>query len=229
MRIVFVGASDVTLRTAELLIKRGNEVIIVESDQELVENISEDMDCSFLNGDGSNPAVLKETDPESCDALFCLTDSDQINLISSLVGRSLGFPKVVTRIDGPEFVEICRELGLSDTIMPAQTIARYLADMIGGVDVLELSTIIKDKARFFSFTASPEDKGTAGELGLPEGARVVCLYRDDKFMLADEDTQIKKGDEVIVLTYAENLNELNERWYPQSAASENGEDEQEED
>lgn len=226
MRIVFVGASDVAIRTAELLINRGNEIIIVESDHEQVESLSEDMDCSFLEGDGSNPAILKETDPENCDALFCLTDSDQINLITGLVGRSLGFPKVVTSIDNPEYDEICRELGLSNTIMPSQTIARYLADMIGGIDVLELSTLIKDKARFFSFTASPEDQGTTEELELPEGARVICLYRDGEFMLVDDDTKIKKDDEVVVLTFADNLPELNERWYPQSV--DNGQDEEDE-
>lgn len=216
MRIVFVGASDVAVRTAELLIKRGNEVIIVENDQERVEKLSDDMDCSFLQGDGSNPAVLKETDPEHSDVLFCLTDTDQINLITGLVGRSLGFPKVVTKIDNPEYEVICRELGLADTIMPSRTIARYLADMIAGVDVLELSTIIKGKARFFSFRATPEDRGPVAELKLPETARVVCLYRDDEFMLADKDTKIRKDDEVVVLTYAENLKELNERWYPKS-------------
>jgi trk system potassium uptake protein TrkA len=228
MRIIFVGASDVSVRTAELLIKRGNEVVIVENDRDRVERLSERMDCSFLQGDGSNPAVLRETDPQNSDALFCLTDSDQINLITGLVGRSLGFPKVVTNINNPEYEEICRELGLEDTIMPSRTIARYLADMIGGVDVLELSTIIKGDARFFTFTATPEDEGAAGELGLPGGASVVCLYREGEFRLAGKETEIKKDDEVVVLTHSEHLPELNQRWYPQSAA-ENGTEEEGED
>jgi len=218
MRIVFVGASDTAVRAAELLIDRGNEVVIVEQDKDHVDRLSEEMDCSFLHGDGSNPAVLKETDPKNCDALICLTDSDQFNLIAGLVGRSLGFPKVITSILNPEYEVICRELGLSNTIMPSRTIARYLADMIGGLDVLELSTVIKGKARFFSFTATPEEKGAIKDLSLPQGARVICLYRDEEFHLTDSETTIQKDDQVVVLTYDDNLKELNDRWYGEDNA-----------
>jgi trk system potassium uptake protein TrkA len=56
------------------------------------------MDCSFLQGDGSQPDILREVNPEQTDFLFCLTDSDQANVIASLVGRSLGFNRVVTSI-----------------------------------------------------------------------------------------------------------------------------------
>jgi Trk K+ transport system NAD-binding subunit len=37
-------------------------------------------------------------------------------------------------------------------------------------------------------------------------------YRDEKFYLMDEQTKIKKGDEVVVVTHVDNLSELNKRW-----------------
>ena len=64
--------------------------------------------------------------------LFCLTGSDQANIISSLVGRSLGFGRVVTKINDPEFEHICIELGLEDMIIPARTVGRHLAEMFEG-------------------------------------------------------------------------------------------------
>ena len=57
MRIAFVGAGEVTLRTAELLIARGHQVIIIEKSREKIDEISENFDCSFLNGDGSKPNI----------------------------------------------------------------------------------------------------------------------------------------------------------------------------
>jgi trk system potassium uptake protein TrkA len=53
------------------------------------------------------------------------------------------------------------ELGLKDTIAPGQTIGRYLAGMIEGHDLLELSAMIKDEARVFSFIIHPELEETS--------------------------------------------------------------------
>ncbi len=217
MRVAFVGAGEVAVRTAELLIARGHEVIIIENDQDRIDDLSDNLDCSFLNGDGSKPAILREVGPEQTDVLFCLTNSDQANLIASLVGRSLGFKRVIPSIQDPEFEVICWELSLKDTILPSRTISRYLADMVEGLDILELSTVIKGEARFFSFIVD-EDKGkTVAELNLPKNAKVVCYYREGKFSLADDSTKLSKGDQVVILTHSGSLGELRERWAPKSS------------
>jgi trk system potassium uptake protein TrkA len=219
MRIAFVGASDVAVVTARLLLSRGHEVVIVEEDHDLIESLYDELDCSFIHGDGTKPAILSEIDPESSDALFCVTGSDQANIIASLVGRSLGFPRVVTSIEDPGFESICLELGLEHTIVPTRTISRYLADMIAGIDVLELSTFIRGEARFFMFTAHEREHGKCvRELELPADARAVCYYRDGAFRLAADDTRLHEGDEVVILTHARHLPELTERWQPITAA-----------
>jgi len=149
--------------------------------------------------------------------LFCLTDSDQANLISSLVGRSLGFKRVIPSLQDPEFEGICSELDLKDTILPSRTISRYLADMVEGVDILELSTVIKGEARFFTFTVVKEKGKHLADLDLPKNARVICYYRDGRFFLAEEETKLHKGDEMVILTHSECIDDLRERWNPKEA------------
>lgn len=212
MRVVFVGAGEVTARTAEFLIGKGHEVIIVDKDSDRLETLSDHLDCSFLNGDGSNPAILREVNPEKTDVLLSLTNDDQDNLIASLVGRSLGFKRVITSIQNPEFEEICRELDLDHTIIPSRTISRYLADMVQGADIMELSTVMKDTARFFTFAAEKSDAGTIDALELPDTAKIVCYYREGRFFLADAEKKLKQGDEVVILTDIDTLPELKERW-----------------
>lgn len=212
MRVVLIGAGDISVAAAGILIRSGHEVVVIETDKTKIDELTDVLDCSFLNGDGSKPEVLREASPETTDILFCLTEDDQDNIIASLVGRSLGYTRVVTSIRDPEFEPICRELGLEDTIIPARTIGRYLADMAGGIDIAELSTLIKDDARMFSFVAGPDESVKIGELALPAAARVICYYREDRFHLAGPDDRLKKGDEVVVLTRKDNLQELRERW-----------------
>jgi len=220
MRTVFIGAGEVSIKTAKALVKKGHEVVIIETDKTKIDELSEEMDCSFLQGDGSRPDILREVNPEQTDFLFCLTDSDQANLIASLVGRSLGFERVVTSIRDGQFEVICQELGLKDTIIPSRTISRYLEDMVGGSKNVQLSKVLKDEARFFTFTAKEDDAVVVKELKLPAAAKVICYYRDGKFSHADEDTTFKIGDEVVILTHSKNIPALQERWQPKQAQEE---------
>lgn len=214
MRIAFIGSSRLAVETARNLLKRGNEVVIIEKEKARIEELSAELDCGFLNGDGSKPAVLREADPGHTDILFCLTGSDEVNIIASLVGRSLGFSRVVTKIEEQELEHICTELGLENTIVPTRTIGRFLTDMAAGRDMLELSTMIRGDARVFSFVAREEDGKEIKELELPKKARVICFYRDEKFSWAEADTELQKGDEVIVLTHSDNLPDLREMFAP---------------
>jgi len=212
MRTVFIGTGKVSVETAKSLIKKGHKVIIIETDKARIDELSEEMDCSFLQGDGSQPNVLREVNPAETDFLFCLTASDQNNVIASLVGRSLGFNRVVTSINDPQFEVICLELGLKDMISPSRTISRYLEDMVSGGENVELSTVIQDEARFFTFIAKEEDTVATRDFKLPSDARVICYYRDGKFSLADEETTFRTGDNIVILTHSKNMPALQKRW-----------------
>lgn len=216
MRAVFIGTSDLTLHTSELLVDRGHEVVIIESDRERIDEFADHIDFGVIHGDGSKPAILHEANPTRTDILFCLTNNDQTNIIASLVGRSLGFRRVITAIEDPQFEPICAELGLEDVIIPMQTIGRYLADVTRGIDIIELSTAIKGEARFFAFVLHDDSLQHVSDLELPGEARAICFYREDSFALLDESTRLHKGDEIIVLTHSKNLPELRKRWHPGS-------------
>ncbi len=220
MRIVIVGATPEAVMTVRHLVERGHEVVVIEEDGDTIDRLSGELDCSFLHGDGTHPSVLREANPESTDALFCLTDHDQYNILASLVGRSVGFKRVITSVQDPRFEEICGAIGIEDPVVPARTIGRYLGDLAEGMDVLELRTLIKGDARYFSMSAGKDEAGPVSDLDLPEKARVVCLYRGDEFILADSETPIQEEDEVVILTHRAHIAELRERWDPRVADSE---------
>lgn len=212
MRIVFIGASRLALHTAHLLLEEHHDVVIIERDADCVKAISSELACGFILGDGSTPAILREADPAGSDFLFCLTDNDQSNIISSLVGRSLGFKHVVTRIDTPEFEHICMELGLENTIIPSSAIALQLRDLVRGKTPVSISAQIKHEAALFSFVATEADAVAVSDLELPDDCRLIIVYRGDGFILADAKTELKKGDEAVVLCHHDRLEELSARW-----------------
>lgn len=217
MRIVFVGAGDVAVMTARALVRENHEVVIIESDKERIDEISEELDCSFLHGDGAKPAVLSEVGPQQTDLLFCISNDDKANIIASLVGRSLGFSRVITSLSDPDLEEICRKLELEDTLIPHRTISRHLQDMVHGLDNVELSTLLRGDARFFTFTAGKDAAVRIEKLDLPEDARVIWYYREESFHFADPDSKLEAGDEVVILTHRKNLQDLRKKWHPRQA------------
>lgn len=220
MRVVFIGAGDLTVETATLLIDRKHEVVIIEEDKEKVTELSDLLDCSFLHGDGSKPHVLEDAGPKHTDILFCLTDNDQHNIIAALVGRSLGYRKIVLQIHDADYLNICRELKLENPITPSKTIGRYLADMASGIDVLELSSLIKGEARCLMVKIDEDTRGKVEDLDLPDEARAICFYREGEFKLTSADTKLQLADEVIILTHSKHLAELTRRFNPENSETE---------
>jgi trk system potassium uptake protein TrkA len=217
MRIVFTGAGPMTVLTSQALTKQGHEVIIIEAEKEIIDQFSDELDCSFVHGDASKPAILSQVNPKDCDFLFCLTNSDQVNIITALLGRSMGFKRVIPSIEDAELQQLCSELELEDTIIPVRTMSQYLENMVRGLDTIELATFLKHDARLFTFVAGKKETNRIDDLNLPEDTHAVFYYRDDQFYFIDEETTFEEGDEIVILTHSKNLSDLNKRWNPKQA------------
>jgi trk system potassium uptake protein TrkA len=206
--------------TARALIKQGHEVIMIEVDKEKIDRLSDKLDCSFIHGDASKPGILSQVNPGECDFLFCLTDSDQVNIITALLGRSMGFKRVVPSIEDGELQQLCAELELEDTIIPVRIMSLYLENMVRGLDTIELSTLLKHGARIFTFVADKDNPTDLHDIDLPEKTKVIFYYRDEQFDFVDEETTLQEGDEIVMLTHSKELSALNERWNPEHANKE---------
>lgn len=207
-----IGAKPMTVIAAHLLVERGQEVVIVESDAEVIERLSENIDCAFVHGDGSKPTVLREVGVGQGDFLFCLTDDDQTNILAALVGRSLEAARIVPKVEDTELEALCKELGLQDVIVPNRTTAQALADLVTGGHGISPASVLKHQARFFSFTFREAEPRAVSELDLPKRTGVVCIYRGRELVLPQDSSEVQNGDEVVLIAHASSLPHLAERW-----------------
>lgn len=212
MRTIFVGASPLTVMAARRLLDAGHDVVIIDQDKEKISTLSETLDCGFIHGDGSRPAVLEELSPDEKDMLFCLSNNDQDNIIASLVGEAMDFGRVVTKIEDPDFEGICSKLGLRDVIVPDRDVGERLADMVEGHDVADLSTAVEGGIRFFHFVAGEQDAGRIGDMDLPGAARVIVITRGEDAMIASDNDELRKDDKVLVLSHRDALDKLRKRF-----------------
>jgi trk system potassium uptake protein TrkA len=214
MRIVIVGGGALAATTARMLGESGSEVVVIEKDAERVAVLRDELDCGLIHGDGTHPGILKEAEPTRADALLCLSGSDRDNLLAGVVGRHVGFARILTKIEDPEFESICIELGLGEALVPDRAIARALVDTVHGMPVPELAAVLGGEVRLFSFVL--EEPVTVADLELPKRTRLLGASRDGRFLFLDEEAEraLRKGDEVVLLTDVANLERLHARWLP---------------
>jgi trk system potassium uptake protein TrkA len=214
MRLVFVGASPLAVATVKLAIDAGHEAVLIDKNKDKLDRLSDQVDCGFVHDDGSRPAVLKEVGAEGTDLLLCLSNDDQDNIIASLVGRALGFRRVVTMIEDADYEPICHELGLDDPIVPSRRIAENLVDLAEGRETAELKTLLRGGLRFFSFVVDDAHAGPLSDVEFGCKAHVVAVTAQDRSVLPDGDTTLGPGDEVALIVHQDDIAALAERFHP---------------
>jgi trk system potassium uptake protein TrkA len=81
MRIVIVGAGLVGTQLARYLIQEKHDVSLIESDEERARHASNRLDCLVLHDEGNSLHALEEAGVSKADALVCVTNSDELNMI----------------------------------------------------------------------------------------------------------------------------------------------------
>ncbi|MGC9316990.1 MAG: potassium channel family protein [Armatimonadota bacterium] len=217
MRVLIVGSSRLALHTAEIFISRGDEVVIIEIDPEKAAELAETMDCAIVEGDGADPQTQAAAEAEDADAFIAATREDQTNIVAALVARKFGIEEVIIKLENPDYIPICEDLGLDKLALPELSFAMYVTEMARGLNLAEIGELLRGDARLFRFLVDESLDGTPVyqfNRELPEDTAVVVVLRRDAFLPAREEVVLQAGDEVLVITRQRNLAELTRKYTP---------------
>lgn len=99
MRVVICGAGQVGYGIAERLAAENNDVSVIDSSPELVQNIQDRLDVRGHVGHGSHPDVLARAGAEQADMIIAVTLYDEVNMVACQVAHSLfNVPTKIARI-----------------------------------------------------------------------------------------------------------------------------------
>ncbi len=106
MRVIVIGAGEVGYNIADILSKEGNDVIIIDKDEERLKSISENLDVQTIAGSGSSPQVLKKAKLSQAEMVVAVTDSDETNIVACLLASTQSTsPFKIARIRNPDLSE----------------------------------------------------------------------------------------------------------------------------
>ena len=84
MKIVIIGAGEVGFHVAKSLSELDYDISVIDIDHKKCSRANEHLDVIVNQGNGSDEKLLKNINVADADYVFCLTNSDETNLISSL-------------------------------------------------------------------------------------------------------------------------------------------------
>lgn len=208
MNIIIVGCGKVGLTLAEQLCQEGHAVTLVDTDLERLEASVNSMDVQAVSGNCTSHQTLLEAGVEDADLLIAVTDRDEINMLSCLIGKKVGGCQTMARVRDPGYYEeikvIGEELGLSMAINPEWAAAQDIFRLLQIPSALDVDTFDKGKVnmiRFLVEEGSPLNGKKMMELGgLLDGKMLVCIReRDGEVMIPGGQTDLRIGDKVSVV------------------------------
>jgi trk system potassium uptake protein TrkA len=107
VRVIIVGAGFTGTQLARYLIQEKYDVSLIEPNEEKARHASNRLDCLVLHDEGNNLAVLEEAGIAKADALVCVTESDEINMIICGLAASR-YPDVmkIARVSNDDYMKI---------------------------------------------------------------------------------------------------------------------------
>ncbi len=205
-RFVLVGASGLAVAVAKQLIKSGEEVVLIDRSRERLDELSDTLDCGMLQGDGTDPAVLRRAAGQTPGILLAFVDEDQDNILACLLGKQVGFERVIPTIENADLLALCDELDLYEAIAPEKELAERVLKKIGDED---RDQTLQWPARLYNLSIQQNDEiQKVSDVSLPANARTVGIYRGDTFIAASDEETLKADDRLVIVTDDEGYEEL---------------------
>ena len=200
MKIVIAGAGVVGESLCSELSAEGNDVILIEKVEKILNRLVETYDITGLVGNGASYETLLEAGTDTADIFIAATESDELNIISSIIAKKLGTKFTIARVRNPEYssnMQFVREgLGISLMINPEQETAKSIANKLMFPVALSVENFFGQRAGFISIRVQKDNFLNGMQLKELEFSSkdkvIICTVR------RGEDVFIPSGDFTIL-------------------------------
>ncbi|WP_425433162.1 cation:proton antiporter [Halarchaeum grantii] len=210
MRVIVIGGGTVGRALAERLEDRGENVVIVEQDESVVE-LTRERGFTVHVGDGTDMDVLRSAGIENAKIVVTATGDDDANLLASqLVDAKFDPETIIARVNNPNNIDAFSELGVKavssslatawsiDNIIERPALSNWMTEIGRSGDVQEIEVTAEDLVG-----------RTIGELDehIPNGCIIALVGREGENSVPSEDFTLQMGDHLTFLGRKEAVRE----------------------
>jgi len=206
-RFVIAGGGRVGKQTAENLADQGHDVLLIESDEERVETLSDAYIGPVIHGDATRPSILEQADIADADAIAALTDQPGTNLAICMEAQQYA-PSIRTIARAETGTEQEYDEVVDATLLPEYLGGDYAADILTGEDIRTLvyPTADLDIIEVNVSPSAPVAGRRLDEIALPSGSLLVSTA--DRTELAGADTVLEPDERYILAVETDVVDEV---------------------
>jgi trk system potassium uptake protein TrkA len=204
MFVVVVGGGKVGVSVTRTLLALGHELVLVEQEQPRYERLEEEFQHRAIHGDATEIFVLEQAGlARPPDIVVAVTGDDEDNIvICQLAKEKYGVPKVIARVNDPRNQVHFDLLGVSPTVCATSSIMALIEHEVPEHGLVHLLELPKENVEIVEVQIPPDAECTGtpiDRLKLPEGSKLISVKRDGQFEIADGDTSLRAGDQVLAI------------------------------
>lgn len=201
MNILVIGSGTLGAALADRLSDRGDEVAVIDSDEEKFDNLSDDFGGLQYNGVPIDTDILEKSSIRNCDVFIAATSEDDLNIMSAQIAKEVfGVNKVVINIADREKEKIYNEMGYI-TICATNLAVDSLVYAIDGYSSENYMRIRNHFLKFFEIPV-PEDfiGERAIDITLEEGENLYAVISDGVLKLVTNYNFILNEGDILVFS-----------------------------
>lgn len=217
MRALIVGGGKVGRELATRLEARGEDVVVVENDDSVVETARND-GFSVHIGDGTNSDVLQAAGAENASTVVATTGDDDVNLlVAQLAATTFDTEQVISRVNRPENTDAFEELDV-EVISSTSAVAWVIDNRIERPALWNWMIELERTGDVQEFEVTAEDVigKTISDLGnaIPEGCLIALVCRDGENKVPDAELELEHGDRITLIGQNEAVQDALARFHP---------------
>ena len=219
MKIVIAGAGAVGTHLAKMLSHQDHDIILIDSDEEKLKLIDSHLDLLTIVGSSSSIRDLKEANVKKADLFIAVTQSEEINITSSLLAKKLGAKRTIARINNQEYLvpenkEFLKSLGIDEFVYPERLAAKEVINYLSRSGTRQMYEFSGGKLLLYGIKISSKsvimDKTLAevSQMTGDDDYRAVAIKRDGDTIIPRGHNRFMRGDLVFVISKAESIDRV---------------------
>ncbi|MCP3917267.1 MAG: Trk system potassium transporter TrkA [bacterium] len=209
--VVIMGAGGIGREIAKKLSGTpGVSIRLIERDAPRAKALASEVpgEVMILVGDATDLDLLLEERIGDANVFIATTDDDENNMVACQLARSLGVERTVAMVNKASYRQIYDLLGIDQAISPRILCANSILRFVRSGSPSAISVIGDGKAEVLELRADLKGSVKIKALELPRGAVIGALVRGDSVKIPTGDSTVESGDQVIVFTLPENLEQV---------------------
>ncbi|WP_281519509.1 Trk system potassium transporter TrkA [Acidaminococcus timonensis] len=208
MQIIVVGCGKVGRSIVAQLSKEDNNVTVIDTNAQIIRNISTNYDVMGIVGNGSSFTILDQADLAHTDMIIAVTERDEVNLLTCVIAK-LNNNKIhtVARVRSPQYAgelaKLQKGLDLTMTINPEMEAAKEISRLLNFPSAIEIFSFARNRIDLLRFRVPPISVLVGRSLkdisDLTTNLLVCIIERNSNIMVPNGDTVIQQGDVLTII------------------------------